>query len=463
MKHREPTPEARIAGLMVEVAPPETLPPECSEDSLALAFSATHDGRLLYVPAWGFWLVWDGKRWAQDRKLTTMDLSRRICREAAANQAESQQQRLAQRLASAQTVAAVEKLARSDVRHSRRAEDFDADPWVLNTPGGVVDLKTGIIRPARKDELFTKITAATPGGDCLRWLVFLDELTGGNREMVAYLQRLLGYCLTGETREHMFAFFSGAGGNGKSVLLNTITAAMGDYAAVAMMDLFVATRGEQHPTGLASLRGSRLVVAQETEEGRAWAEARIKSITGGDPITARYMRMDPFTFQPGFKLMISGNHRPVLRNPDPAMRRRLHLIPCDHVPPSPDPQLAAKLKEELGGILAWAVEGCLAWQRDGLLPPAIVTETTNSYFEDQDSFEQWLVERCDCRKTSAALGATEAFKDWRRWAEERGEAPGAQKRFSGLMARRFTKQRTRTGVQFLGVALLPSYGEASGR
>jgi putative DNA primase/helicase len=172
----------------------------------------------------------------------------------------------------------------------------------------------------------TKITAIAPGGDCPQWLAFLKTITNCDKERQTFLQRVAGYCLTGSTREHALFFGYGTGGNGKGVFLNTLTGLMNDYASVAGMETFTASSSDRHPTDLAMLRGARLVTAQETEEGRKWAESRIKAMTGGDPITARFMRQDFFTFLPNFKLFIAGNHKPGLRSVDEAIRRRMNLF-----------------------------------------------------------------------------------------------------------------------------------------
>lgn len=222
--------------------------------------------------------------------------------------------------------------------------------------------------------------------------------------------------------------------------------------------MFTTGRNDQHPTHLASLRGTRLVAVTETEEGRAWAESRIKSLTGGDKISARVMRGDPFEFSPVFKLWIAGNHRPVLRNPDPAMRRRMHLMPFTFVPAKPDPKLADALREEQPQILQWAIDGCLAWQRDRLKPPAAVMEATNSYFEEQDSFAAWVAERCE-RKAIAETPSRAAFADWKRWTGERGEEAGTEKRFSEVLQRHAMKRRTKTSKVLVGLGLLPSRAE----
>ncbi len=419
-----------------------------SDDALARSFSDTHTGRLVFVPSWSRWLCWEKHRWVFDDTLAVFDRVRTLCREKA-TQIEGSN---GKRVASAQTIAAVERLARSDPRHARRPDDFDADAWALNTPDGVVDLKTGKLRHHGDGEMLTKVAGAIPGGDCPRWRRFLAEITKDDADLISYIQKWVGYSLTGDTREQALIFVCGPGGNGKSVLLNTVAAILGDYAKTAMADVFTANRSEQHPTHVASLLGARMVNVTETEEGHAWAESRIKSLTGGDKISARFMRGDPFEFQPQFKLWIAGNHRPVLNNPDPAMRRRLHLVPLTFVPKQPDQQLQATLRAELPGILAWAVEGCLAWQREGLVMPAIVRATVEDYFAEQDTLSAWLAKRCDV-SPDATTPSRALFEDWRRYAATRGEAQRTEKWFSEGLQRHYPKKRTNAGVVFVGVLL----------
>ena len=235
-----------------------------------------------------------------------------------------------------------------------------------------IELKTGTSRASRREDYATKCAGAAIEGECPLWLQFLDAVTAGDGDLQAYLQRVAGYCLTGVTIEHVMFFLHGSGANGKSVFINTLVGAWGDYAAIAPMETFVeTTQSDRHPTELAKLRGARLVVAQETEQGRRWAEAKIKALTGGDKIAARFMRQDFFEFTPQFKLMIAGNHRPSLTSVDEAIRRRIHLIPFT-VTISPEKRnlkLGDELRKEWGGILKWAVAGCLEWQRIGLAPP----------------------------------------------------------------------------------------------
>src|SRR3954470_14800580 len=215
---------------------------------------------------------------------------------------------------------------------------------------GTVDLRTGELRAHGREDRITKQSAVTPApvlhDDHPLWTKFLNEATKGDQELQRFLKQMAGYCLTGDLREHALFFIYGPGGNGKGVFLNTIVKVLGDYATTAAMDTFTASHGDKHPTDLAKLRGARMVTSSETEEGRAWAESRIKQMTGGDRISARFMRQDFFEFLPQFKLMIIGNHKPVLRNVDDAARRRFNIIPFNRKPANPDADLMQKLMAE---------------------------------------------------------------------------------------------------------------------
>jgi P4 family phage/plasmid primase-like protien len=307
----------------------EHLAPHFSEEDLALRFSSKHADDLRHVAGLGKWLRWDGTRWREDDTLQVFDLARKVCREAAV-ECEGEKPNAAPRLAAAATVAAVERLARADRCHAASIEQWDKDPWLLNTPTRTVDLRSGEQREHRQGDYLTKLTGAglaPESQDCPLWHQFLDRITDHNAELQKFLQRVVGYCLTGITREHALFFLYGSGANGKTVFLSTVAALLGEYAKAASIGTFMATGNEQHPTDLAGLRGARLVTAMETEDGRKWAESKIKALTGGDRIAARFMRQDFFEFTPQFKLLIAGNHKPGLRSVDEAIRRRLHLIP----------------------------------------------------------------------------------------------------------------------------------------
>ena len=432
-----------------------------TEDALALAFTRRYHRDWRYVAAWGRWLVWDGQRWRTEDTLAATDLIRSVCRQTAVR---ADNPKVAAKLASSGTVSGVERLARADRRHAATTDEWDADPWLLNTPGGVVDLRTGRKRANDRADRMTKITTATPGGDSPQWMAFLSDVTGGDADLHAYLQRMVGYCLTGVTSAHALFFLYGTGANGKSVFANVISTILGDYAATASMDTFVETRGDRHPTDLAGLRGARFVTAIETEQGRRLNESKVQAITGGDKISARFMRQDFFEYTPQFKPVIVGNHKPAIRNIDEAMKRRMHMIPFTvTIPPEQrDGRLTEKLLSERDGILAWAVAGCLAWQREGLKPPACVVSATEEYFEAEDALGRWLEERC-VRAPNAKSLTAELFSDWKQWAETSGEFIGSQRRFSDLLITRgLEKWRNSVGVRgFQGIGLkhppMPAY------
>ncbi|MGO1069751.1 phage/plasmid primase, P4 family [Lysobacter sp. CA199] len=426
-----------------------------SDDGLGLAFTRHYADDWRYCAAWGQWLSWTGMRWNPDRTLVLQHLVRGVCRAAQAF-ADKPSQR--SKLASASTVAGVERLARSDPRHASSADAWDSDVWALNTPRGIVELRSGDMRRHARGEYMTRLTTASPAGASPTWVRFLGDVTGGDIALADYLQRVVGYCLTGVTQEHALFFLYGTGANGKSVFVNVLATILGDYATNAPMDTFMESRHDRHPTELAGLRGARFVSASETEQGRRWNESKLKSITGGDTVSARFMRQDFFEYTPQFKLVVAGNHKPAIRNADEAMKRRLHLVPFTiTIPPERrDRRLTEKLLAERDGIMAWAVEGCLQWQQTGLRAPQCVVDATEEYFEGEDALGHWIEERCFVHEQSKALVA-DLFADWRDWAEANGEFVGSIKRFSDLLTtRQFTKHKGGKGARyFIGMSLKP--------
>lgn len=446
---------AAMGSALEQLSTGDNLPPRFSEDALALRFSKRYEASLRYVHRWGAWLRWDGTRWVEDSTLHVFDLARGICRDASAECTDSEKG-IAAKLASKATSAAVERLAGSDRRHAATVEQWDTDPWLLNTPLGTIDLRLGEIREHRRTDYLTKITAAGPSGTCPLWLRFLDRVTGGDRELQTFLQRMVGYCLTGVTREHALFFLYGTGTNGKSVFLSTVSSLLGGYAKNAPASSFTASATEQHPTDLAGLRGARFVTAIETEDGARWAESKIKSLTGGDKIAARFMRCDFFEFVPEFKLVIAGNHKPRLRSVDEAIRRRLHLVPFAVTIPDGerDPLLSENLRVEFPGILAWAVQGCLDWQREGLNAPSIVREATAKYLAAEDAVGRWITECCVLDEVAWASSSA-LYLSWKQWCERNGEYAGSQKRLSEqLEVRGLRPERSRVARGFLGVQLV---------
>lgn len=430
-----------------------------TEDGLALSFvNANSD--LRYVPLRGAWHIWNGHKWVKDEKLSPFTRVRKHIRALA------QEDKAFGQLLKKNTVAAVEFLARSDSRVVTAQSSLDADIWALNTPSGIIDLKTGNVRACDKKALCTKSTSVGLSDKRDTWNRFLLDVTDGDEELIGFLKRIAGYSLTGETREHALFFLYGTGGNGKGVFLNTLNGILGDYAAVAPMSTFMDSRMEAHPTDLAMLCGARLVSAQETRQGEAWAEGKLKALTGGDPITARFMRQDFFTYQPQFKLLLSGNHKPALKTVDESVRRRFRIVPFTVTIPDSrkDKNLPEKLRTEYGGILKWALEGCLEWQRNGLNPPQSVLDATDEYLVSMDVFADFINEQCETGPDFWEKFDS-LFKRWCVFAKDRNEMPGKRQDLGdGLMRHGYALRRDKLkGRHVAGIRLKPVEQEDAAR
>jgi putative DNA primase/helicase len=423
------------------VALPGAQPLEVSEDAIALAFTREFGGTMRYDHNAGRWYQWSHTHWRQLEIPVAFHYAREIGRRIGSGK---------KAICKSSVAAGAERFAQADPTHAVTSEHWDCDPWLLGTPRGTLNLKTGKLRTPRPSDGITKLTGCGPDSrEPELWMRFLKDATAGDHGVMSYLQRISGYCLTGLTTEHAMFFIFGPGGNGKSVYLNTLVHILADYAVSAPMDTFTSSKFNAHPTELAMLKGARLVTASETEEGRAWAEARIKALTGGDPITARFMRQDFFTYQPQFKLLFAGNHQPSLNAVDPAMRRRFNMLPFITRPERPDPELEEKLREEAPRILGWALKGCLQWQLHGLGRPASVIAATDEYFEEQDVFGQWLADRCEVEPDLWELPAA-LFRDWVSFAKEHGEAAGTMVTLSGRLKKAGFRQRKSNGLRTYG-------------
>ena len=312
------------------------------------------------------------------------------------------------------------------------------------------------MRPHQATDYMTKMTAVAPSGDCPLWRKFLQQIFDKDNELISYMQRVCGYALTGETREHALFFDYGVGANGKGTFLNTIGKILASYHVSSSIETFTVRGQDQHPTELAKLHGARLVTVAETEQGRRWAESRIKQLTGGDPVDARFMRQDFFTYYPQFKLMVSGNHKPQLRSTNEAIRRRINLIPFKVIipPKERDLELADKLKAEWAGILVWMIKGCLDWQQKGLMPPKAVIDATTDYLASEDVMGRWLEDYC-IQHAQAWSGSTELFQSWQTWATANSEFIGSQTKFSTNLEERGFKKVRKQSMGFTGLRLNP--------
>lgn len=396
------------------------------EDGVIRAFTERHKEHLRFDHHAGRWFLFDCTHWRKEETKLGLAHAREVSTTLALRNS------AAKALKKVSAWEAVERGARTDRAFAVDSTAWDRDPMLLGTPGGTVELMTGNLRPARGEDYISRITAVAPvplnrfdpARDCPQWLALLDQALAGDANAIRFLQQWGGYSLTGDTREQVLLFVYGPGGSGKGTVINTIAEILGDYAINVAMETLTASKHDRHSTELARLKGARMARASETEKGRAWAENRIKTLTGQDKVTAHFMRQDDFEFMPEFKLTIFGNNRPSLRDVDAAIRRRFIVLPFDHPPVKPDPMLGAKLKAEWPGILSWLILGALDWQASGrLVRPEIVEQATAAYFEEQDTFGQWLADNCEIgpRKSETT---ERLWESWSRYALSVGEDPG---------------------------------------
>lgn len=422
-----------------------------TDDDLALRFgSESLKGCAHYVSAWGQWMLWNGVRWRPDERLEVVSKAREFQRKIAAEVPGARKSAL-----SSSRTMRLETVSRSNPGVPVGAHVWDSDIWLLGCPDGVVDLRTGKMRKAERSDFITKQIAASPSGagGCPLWLAFLDRCFRDRPEIVGFLQRLIGYSLTGSTAENKFAFLFGTGRNGKSVFLNTLSSIFGDYAVASPSSTFLRSGMDGHPTDLAMLAGARLVTANELPAGRSWDEARIKSLTGGDAISARMMRQDFFTFRPQFSLIVAGNHQPSFSGVDEALRRRVVMINfAQTIPESEqDKALPDKLVSEFPAIVRWAIDGCIEWQRRGLIVPASVQADSSDYLDAQDELAEFIDE-CTDAGAGASVPAVALYAAYRHWAIERGHRqPWAQRGLMRAMRERgFTFEKRKNGQHLLG-------------
>lgn len=441
--------------------PPEALPPAFSEDSLASQLVHLHGNDWRHCPRRGHWYRWDGYHWNEEELPTMWDLTRMLCREVVNYEQGALLSEPAKRgLCAAKMHNAIVTIASRDAAVTVREEQWDTDLLALATPAGVVDLTSGELRPARREDYMSQITSVAPSAEptCPLWHDFLTTVTAGDTALEDYLQRLAGYCLTGRTDEQMFAFLYGTGGNGKGVFLNTLAAIIHDYVTHADIATFTESQTDRHTTEVARLCKVRLVITEETEGSKRLAESKIKMMTGGGKLTARFMRQDNFSFIPTFKIIMAGNHKPGLQDVGEAMRRRVHIVPFTVTIPREqrDLQLEDKLSAEHPAILRWMIDGCLAWRKLGLAPPASVLAATEDYMEMEDNLRGWMDE-CLTLAPESVSAPGELYASYVTYCEASKEHPWSKKRLMQALYQRDGLSAIREyGVRMVkGVALTP--------
>jgi P4 family phage/plasmid primase-like protien len=464
-----------MAAFNAQVIPGDENRPKRSAAGMYAAFSdADMAERLVkrrgetirYCETMGKWLAWDGHRWSVSGEGRVKYLVSQLCAEAmqdvyATIENPKTADAIIAALGSNAKKNAITSYAQDMPALAAEITDLDAQPHLLNTPDGVIDLRFGERLSADPKLLQSKLTKVSPAyGVPEVWMQFLRDATGGDADMIEYLQRVAGYALTGDKSLHSLHFFYGPGGNGKGTFLNTLRAVWGDYAKVANMELFTAAKFDKHPTELAGLAGSRLV--QETDEGRSWDESKLKQLTSNDPVSARLMRQDFFEFIPTFKLLFAGNHRPSIKSVDDAMRRRIHIVPFTRKPATPDITLGKRLEAEYPQILQWAIEGAMKFYADGALhDPDSVHEATAEYFEEEDDFAQWLSERTAKDENARTLNAALA-EDYIQWSATNGGQRRNPKQIGIMLGDRGYKRfrQGTTGARgFMGIRLTREPGD----
>jgi putative DNA primase/helicase len=350
------------------------------------------------------------------------------------------------------------KLARSVQGVAIGVNQLDSDPYLLCVKNGTVDLKTGILRDSNHKDLITKQANVVYDNKalCPLWLNFLDKIFSGNSELIAFMQRAIGYSLTGTVSEQVLFLAHGFGANGKSVLLNVITGLLGDHAKNAQSDSLMAkANGGGASNDIARLHGARFVSTSETEDGKRFAEAQVKLLTGGDVVTARFLFREFFEFTPTFKIWMAANHKPVINGSDYGIWRRIILIPFNVTIPENerDGNLLMKIANEYSGILNWAIQGCINWQKFGLSTPDVIKNATNAYKVEMDSIGQWLEECCELKNTFQTA-ASRLYISYKDWAEQNGLHPLSAKTLAQRLTERGFEKHKSNGIFYRGLKVI---------
>jgi putative DNA primase/helicase len=454
----------------------------------ACAFVRDHGENLHYCFSWKSWLIWQSTHWQRDESGKVMQ-----CAKASIKRLAQQTEHLddtaaiallkhvKSSLATAKLKALLEN-AQSEEGIPIQPQDLDGHPWLLNCANGTLDLHTGSLLEHARTYLLTKCLPLTfdPAATCPTWQRFLWRIMGGTtpdpdvevdlsagelesrqkaderaQRLITFLQRAIGYSVTGDTREQCLFLLHGSGANGKSTFLEVLQALLGEYAqSTPSASLLAKERYDGIPNDIARLRGARVVSAVEIGEGKRLNEELIKRLTGQDTLTARFLHAEFFDFKAEFKLWIACNHLPTIKGTDHAIWRRVKRIPFTVTIPGDeqDKNLPAKLLAELPGILCWAILGCLAWQREGLCTPPEVIAATSDYRASMDVIGQFI-EECCLVSSQVRVKASALYDAYKKWCEASGEYAATLKTVgNSLEDRGFTKQHS--GVTWrLGIAL----------
>jgi len=428
--------------------------------------------RMRHCHPWGKWLIWDGRRWAVDdtaalNRMAT-ETTRNILAEAATIADKRERKWLvkwALASESRRSVNAMIGLAAAREGIPILPIDMDRDGWLLNLRNGTLDLRTGGLRPHQSDDLITRMCPVDfdPDAACPTWDWTLDGVFDGRSDLIEFVRRLFGMCLTADATEQVLPIFHGKGSNGKSTLLGAILEILGDdYAITAPPGLLVQRYNDPHPTERAILFGKRLVVDMESAEGAKLNETMVKQLTGSDRISARKMREDFWDFAPTHKIIMGTNHKPTIKGTDHAIWRRIKLVPFTVEIPESDQikNLPQRLRLEYPGILNWCFAGCLDWQRNGLNPPDAIVASTSEYRSEQDLLAEFIAEECVIGENYRDK-ASRLYDHYRCVNIRRGEESMNQKRFGQSLAERGFERYENHGIWYRGIGLRPKSSDES--
>jgi putative DNA primase/helicase len=452
------TTESRVNGRALQADPGEFT--DLGNAQLLAKMSAA---RLRHVPERREWFEWHEGRWRKDDRGAIDEVAKDVARERlrqAAEYTSDQDRANAAKWAIAshgdQRIQAMIRLARTEPGLVLRANEFDADPFLLACGNGTLDLRTGELRPHQPFDLISLGTDVRYDPEALypRWLRFLLEVFDGDEQLIQWVRRFVGYCLTGEVREHVVAIAHGFGCNGKDTFMRPIHRVLGDHARTCGFDTFMRRREAGVRNDLAALHRSRLVIASESNEDKRLDEALIKLLSGGGNVTARFLYGEFFEYEPQFKILLVTNHRPRVDGNDDAIWRRLRLIPFEvSFQGREDRTLAEALESELPGILNWAVQGCLEWQQDGLGICTAVERATNDYRADEDVLAAFIAERCVLDESIEPLALREAYDAF---CKELGEKPVSANALGKRLAKHGITRGTANGAKvYRGISLRP--------
>lgn len=476
-----------------------------TDDANADLLIGLHGDDILYCTDWEKWLIWDGAHWAIDTRLDIERLAADVPKylRGKASELTGERSTLLAKMAILQNEfplpdeygklqirqKALQDKAAWLLKLSAKLEltktrgcmlkatrhkvvtvttELNKWPFLLNASNGIINLENGELQEHNREDRLTHQVGISfdQSATCPTWLAFLESVFDADPDLIQFVQRAVGYSLTGDVREQIIMICHGCGSNGKSVFLNILKKLLGGLSLQAAPDLLMSDNQRRHPTEQADLYGKRLVVCQETGEGRRFNETLVKQLTGGDAITARRMYEDNWTFNPTWKIWLSTNHKPEIRGTDHAIWRRVRLIPFNvtfHDPgkgdPVKDPRMEEKLTAELPGILAWAVRGALSWQAEGIPAPQAVMAATDAYRAAQDTLAAWIGECCLVNRIADSK-ASLLYASYKEWCDQAGERPITQKKLGmRLVEQGFVSERRKTGYHWLGIGVLDSTGE----